>query len=105
MNTLITHIKTSTKNNCKTSTMKYTQTYIPTPKIKQKLKQLQAATNHFYRYGHPTLDKLQNMKQALLRNILDECSSNWDTIVKEATECHGNPALFWHKIKCLLGAK
>ena len=94
MNTLMTHIQTATQNNCQTKTIKYSQTYIPTHRIKQKLKQLQSATQNHYTYGHPTLNKLHEYKQELLTLIYDENGNNWDNLVKEAAECHGNPSLF-----------
>ena len=61
--------------------------------------------NHYFRYGHPHIDYLNQIKQDLLVIIYEDNSTNWDKLVQEASECHGNPQKFWQRINHLLGGK
>ena len=97
------HINTATKNNCKTCTTKLITPYIPTPQIKQKLKQLQAATEHHNTYGYPSLNYLNNIKLDLVNLIPNDKEKLWKSIVQEASECYADPNQFWRRIKRLLG--
>ena len=105
MNTIFEAIQKVTNNNCKSKTMKQTRSYKLTNKMQQKLKQLQVkpATNNYYRYGFLTTGRLYNMEEELLTIIYEENSKNWNLLVQKATECNGNPAIFWNKIKHLIG--
>ena len=64
--TIITNIQMATNNNCTTRTSKLIQTYTPTNRIKQKVRQLQAATNHYYIYGNPSLERLHVLKEEII---------------------------------------
>ena len=97
METLFAFIKTATSNNSTTTKIKFSQTYIPTPRIKLKLRQLQAATSHYHIHGYPNLETLHRIKQELLLIIYEDNKKNWDSLVQEAVDCHGNPTQFWHK--------
>ena len=93
----------ATNNNCTTRTSKLIQTYTPTNRIKQKVRQLQAATNHYYIYGNPSLERLHVLKEEIIDIIKEEGNNNWKLLVEEATECHGNPAKFWKRVHNLMG--
>ena len=101
--TIITKIQTATNDNCTIRTSKLTQIYIPTNRIKQTVRQLQAATNHYYIYGNPSLEKLHALKEELIGIIKEDGNNNWKVIVEEATECRGNPAKFWNRVHNLMG--
>ena len=89
--------------NCSSKHIKYTQSYKPTVRIKNKLKQLQSATLNYYTYGYPTLNKLHDMKEQLITIIKEDNGSNWSKVVDIATESYGDPKKFWRKIKNLMG--
>ena len=100
--TIITNIQMATNNNCTTRTSKLIQTYTPTNRMKQKVRQLQAATNHYYIYGNPSLERLHVLKEEIIDIIKEEGNNNWELLVEEATECLGNPAKFWNRVHNLM---
>ena len=103
--TITTNIQTATYNNCTIRTSKLIQTYTPTNRIKQKVRQLQAATNHYHLYGNPRLERLYALKEELIGIIQEDSNNNWKIIVGESTECHGNPAKFWNRVHKPMGVQ
>ena len=103
MSQIFNHIETATKNNSQTTTTKLATPYIPTPLIKQKLKQFQAATNHYYNYGNPPLNYINEIRNELTELIANDKEKIWKMLVQEASDCRGDPYKFWTKIKRLLG--
>ena len=57
---IINNIQQAADDNCKTSHTKTIKTYEPTPLIKRKLQQYQAAMNNYIIYGVPNLEYLSN---------------------------------------------
>ena len=82
---IITNIKTATNNNCTIKTCKLIQTYTPTNRIKQKVRQLQAATNHCYIYGNPSLERLRAFKEEL-SDIIKGVDREKSAVFKELTQ-------------------
>ena len=63
---IINNIQQAADDNCKTSHTKTIKTYEPTPLIKRKMQQYQAAMNNYIIYGVPNLEYLNNLRTALL---------------------------------------
>ena len=73
--------------------------YEPTPLIKHKLQQYQAAMNNYIVYGVPNLEYLRNLRTALIVVITTHKTNIWVAVVKGAADNYGNPAQFWKTVK------
>ena len=103
-NRLMTAIMNASDNNSPLINTKVIKQYQPTPKIKRLLKQYQAATLNYYRYGVPNRTKLNEMLMNLINVTKEDKNNKWSNLVKIASENYCNPRLFWSKIKHLRGS-
>ena len=99
----INNIQQATDDNCKTSHTKTIKTYEPTPLIKRKFQQYQAAMNNYIIYGVPNLEYLSHLRTALLVIITTHKTYIWEAVVKAVVDNYGNPAKFWKTVKQLQG--
>ena len=97
------NINQAISNNCQSNNISSIKCYIPTPQIKLKLRQVQAASNSHLSFGFPNNAIINNYKEQLLNLIVIDKSKHWDHLVKIASECYGQPGKFWNKIKKLMG--
>ena len=96
--TLINNISNATTNNCQqTRTIPFKQ-YTPTPQIKLKLRQYQAAYNYHLIHNVPHINTINRYKQELINLIELHRTENWNTLVNLAAECWANPSKFWSHI-------
>ena len=95
---IINNIQQTTNDKCKTSHTKTIKTYEPTPLIKRKLQQYQAAMNNYIMHGVPNLEYLSNLRTALLVIITTHKTNIWEAVVKAAVDNYGDPAKFWKQL-------
>ena len=100
-----TNIINATKNSAPISSVFIISNYNPSPLIKQKLKQYQAAYNSNCTFGFPSQAKLHELLQGLTTLVINHKTEIWNKITNIAYDCKGNPSLFWRKISCLRGGK
>ena len=101
---IISNINSATRNNCQQSYTAPIKHYTPTPQIKLKLRQFQAAYNNYLLYRAPHINVINRYKNELLAKIEQHKQENWNTLVSVASQCRGNPAKFWRKIHKLQGS-
>ena len=101
--TIFNNINSALSNNCNNLNIYPVKSYQPTPQIKLKIKQLQVAYNSYLNFGYPNNVTLNNYKNQLLNLITNHKCKEWESIVKIASECHGQPEKFWKHIKRLMG--
>ena len=100
---LMENIIKATNNNCQANTTKVIKSYEPTPKIKRKLSQYNAACMNYYRYGAPNMQKLNEILNEIRTLTKEHKSEQWGQLVKLATDNYGQPKKFWSGIKRLRG--
>lgn len=103
--TIFSNITNATDSNCQHITIKPHQSYIPTPQIRLKLRQLQAANTSHFSLGYPSNVVLNNYKTQLLNLISLHKSKQWKLLVKLASDYWGKPDKFWKSIHKLQGGK
>ena len=103
VDTIFNNINSALQNHCITTPIKPIQNYKPTPQIKQKLKQIQAAFRSQLIFGYPNNVIINNYKEEFLNLIVNDKRKEWEKIVKIATDCFGQPSKFWKRIKQLMG--
>ena len=87
---------------CKTIVIK---NYTPTPAIKLKLRQLQAAYSSYYDFGFPNTLKLNQIRDELNIRVVNHKEFLWKQVSDTATKYHGKPRLFWDFINRHLDKK
>ena len=100
---IFNNIKVNTKKHCKVCSVITKRNYQPTLKIRIKLKQFQAAYNNYYTFGHPNINKLNEMKTDLINLTKLHKITCWQKVVNSAIKSRGNPDIFWKRIKNLQG--
>ena len=103
MQKIITNIQEATKNNCKLTKSVTIQPYQPTPLIKRKLQQFQAANLNHIIYNVPPTTYLHALRDELVNLIVEDKNSKWEDIVKLAMKNYGKPFEFWRDVKNLQG--
>ena len=96
-----THITKATLLHSPLSSIKISASYHPTPLIKQKLKQYQVMINSFLTLGYPNFTAINKVKSDLIDLIKTHKTQNWESLVKIAYNCYGDPKEFWRKINRL----
>ena len=99
------NINVAKTNNCPRATIQTYLSYHPTAAIKRKLKQFQSAYASYLKRGFPSIAIVNKYKLEFLALVKGHSSSNWNSIVSLASDCYGNPSLFWSKVNRLLGRK
>lgn len=103
INSLMSAITSSTKNNSKTSSIHFINQYIPTYEIQYRLAEYQENCMNYYRFNSPTLKNLHSELQNIISLTKSHLSNNWQSIVQLAVDNYGNPRKFWQSIKNLQG--
>lgn len=103
VNTIFDNINSALALHCPTITIKPISNYQPTPQIQLKLKQVQVAFNSYLTNGFPSLNIIHSYQNELLNLITAHKKSNWESVVKIASDCYGQPGKFWNKIKNSMG--
>ena len=96
-------IQKATAENCKLTTSITIQSYQPTPRIKRKLQQFQAANLNHVLYSVPPTNYLSTLRDELVNLVIQDKNSKWEEIVKLATQKYGKPFEFWKSVKYLQG--
>ena len=105
VDTIHNNILLARSHNCPPATIQTYLSYHPTAAIKQKLKQFQSAYSSYLRRGFPSIAVINKYKLEFLALVKGHASSHWHSIVALASDCYGNPSLFWNKVGRLMGRK
>ena len=100
-----TDILSARTNNCPPATIKTYLSYHPTSSIKRKLKQFQSAYSSYLYKGFPSISIVNKYKLEFITLVKCHFSTHWNSVVSLASDCYGNPSLFWNRVGRMLGRK